>query len=164
MKMQKLTALTCGLVLCLGLSGCGDDNKDLSDSPTTIALVAYDAQKDNDYTIEYKMTDAYTATPFEVAYAYESAVIKEAYGKEAVIGKMTMDTTGRMTIDFLADKVQSLSLGASSEAAVFENLVESIILNCPEITAVYFTMDGGNFETGHLSFAADTAVWSRTQK
>ena len=42
--MQKFTALTCGLVLCLGLSGCTDknDNQSSNDNTATVSLVAYD--------------------------------------------------------------------------------------------------------------------------
>ena len=165
MKMQKFTALTCGLVLCLGLSGCNDknNNQDTADYAATVSLVAYDAQKDTDYTIEYKITEPANAPVFEVAYAYESAVIEEAYAKEAVINKMTVDTSGKLTIDFKEDRVLGLVLGAAAESAVFENLIETIVLNCPEVTTIYFTMDGGNFETGHLYFAADEAAWSKVE-
>ena len=164
MNMQKFTALTCGLVLCLGLSGCNDkNNQNTTDYVATISLVAYDEQKDNDYTIDYKINEPSNAPVFEVAYAYENAVIEEAYAKEAIINTMTLDTTGKLTIDFKEDKVLSLGLGAAAESAVFENLIETIVLNCPEINKIYFTMDGGNFETGHLSFAADKAAWSKVE-
>ena len=163
MKMQKFTALTCGLVLCLGLSACDDENKNLQDELSTLSLVAYDAEKDNDYTIDYKVNNEMTVNPFDVAYAYEDAVIVEAYGKEPIIQNMTVDSNGKMDIDFKKDAVTNLSLGSGAEAAVFENLVESIVLNCPQITSVYYTMDGGNFETGHLSFEADKAVWTKAQ-
>ena len=163
MKMQKFTALTCGLVLCLGLSACGEENNNLPEDLATLSLVAYDAEKDNDYTIDYKVNDEMTVNPFDVAYAYENAVIKEAYGKEAIIQSMTVDSNGKMDIDFKKDAVTNLSLSSGAEAAVFENLVESIVLNCPQITSVYYTMDGGNFETGHLSFEADKAIWTKAQ-
>ena len=163
MKMQKFTALTCGLVLCLGLSACGEENNNLPDELSTLSLVAYDAEKDNDYTIDYKVTDEMTVNPFDVAYAYEDAVVIEAYGKEAIIQNMTVDTSGKITIDFKKDAVTDLSLGSGAEAAVFENLAESIVLNCPQITSIYYTMDGGNFETGHLSFDADKAIWTKAQ-
>lgn len=163
MNMQKFTALTCGLVLCLGLSGCDDKNDSENSYTSTISLVAYDEQKDNDYKIDYKITENSGASVFEVAYAYENAVIEEAYAKEAVIDNMVFDAKGKLTIDFKADKVAALSLGASAESAVFENLVETIVLNCPDVKNIYFTMDGGNFETGHLAFAADKAVWSKVE-
>lgn len=165
MNMQKFTALTCGLVLCLGLSGCTDknDNQSSNDNTATVSLVAYDEQKDNDYTIDYKINETSTVSAFEVAYAYENAVIVEAYAKEAVINTMTLDTNGKLVIDFKEDKVLNLGLGAAAESAVFENLIETIVLNCPEIKTIYFTMDGGNFETGHLSFAADKAAWSKVE-
>ena len=62
--MQKFTALTCGLVLCLGLSGCTDknDNQSSNDNTATVSLVAYDEQKDNDYTIDYKINETSTNT------------------------------------------------------------------------------------------------------
>lgn len=76
---------------------------------------------------------------------------------------MTLDTNGKLVIDFKEDKVLNLGLGAAAESAVFENLIETIVLNCPEIKTIYFMMDGGNFETGHLSFAADKAAWSKVE-
>lgn len=56
--------------------------------------------KDNDYTIDYKINETSTVSAFEVAYAYENAVIVEAYAKEAVINTMTLDTNGKLVIDF----------------------------------------------------------------
>ena len=105
-----------------------------------------------------------TASPESIIKAYQTQVMEGVYGKAVEVNEVkrvagSQAGQDKLYIDFKAADVESLGLGSGSEGNYFGDLAQSITANIPEITEIYYTMDGGDFVTGHLWFSKDEPFW-----
>ena len=170
--MRKKFIILC-LLLTVGLvSACGKETPPQTQTPQTpagdtqddyeagpqIELFAYDAVEDQQYITIYELQPDQEVTPENVAKAYQTQVMEGVYGQAVGINEVRVDGQ-RVYIDFKAADVEALGLGSGSEGSYFGNLAASIAANIPDIEAIYYSMDGNDFVTGHLWFDKDEPFW-----
>lgn len=56
---------------------------------------------------------------------------------------------GKLYIDFKAS-IYEANFGLEGEAAMLDNIANAYLNNIPEITEIYYSVDGGNYSTGHF--------------
>ena len=176
--MKKYLSMGCLILMMLGLlSGCAQNTPKQEVTPVTpteeeetyqsgpqVELYAYDAEEDQQYVTICELAPGETITPENIIKAYQTQVMEGVYGtavnvNEVKLVKGTGQGHDKLYIDFKASDVQSLGLGSGSEGNYFGDLAESITANIPDITEIYYTMDGGDFITGHLWFSKDEPFW-----
>lgn len=165
------------MILMMGLlAGCGNEKPTEDAPPVTptetdedyvagpqIELYAYDAVEDQQYVTIYELAAGEAITPENIVKAYQTQIMEGIYGKVVQVNDISLTNISadsqRLHIDFSATDVEGLGLGSGSEGSYFGNLAESIAKNLPEITEIYYTMDGGDFITGHLWFSKNDPFW-----
>lgn len=176
--MKKYWTVGLMVLMMLGLlSGCGQNSNKQEAIPETpteeeesyesgpqVELYAYDAEEDQQYVTICELATGESITPENIIKAYQTQVMEGVYGKavqvnDVTVVKGTQEGHDKLYIDFKAADVESLGLGSGSEGNYFGDLAQSITANIPEITEIYYTMDGGDFVTGHLWFSKDEPFW-----
>ncbi len=176
--MKKYVTMGLMFLVMLGLlSGCTQNTPKQEETPAAsteeedtyqsgpqVELYAYDAEDDQQYVTICELASGESVTPENIIKAYQTQVMEGVYGKAVEINEVKR-TAGsqaghdKLYIDFKAADVESLGLGSGSEGNYFGDLAQSITANIPEITEIYYTMDGGDFVTGHLWFSKDEPFW-----
>ncbi len=176
--MKKHLTMGCLVLMMLAvLSGCAQNVPKQEPTPTApieeeepyesgpqIELYAYDAQEDQQYITICELAPGEQVSPENVIKAYQTQVMEGVYGTIVQVNEVRLvqgsqQGHDRLYIDFKASDVQSLGLGSGSEGNYFGDLAESITANISDITEIYYTMDGGDFVTGHLWFSKDEPFW-----
>jgi cytoskeletal protein RodZ len=62
---------------------------------------------------------------------------------------------GNLYIDFSA-AIYDIQAGVEGEDAVLESIADAYLNNLPEVQAVYYTVDGGDYSSGHFSIPGGT--------
>lgn len=176
--MKKYVTMGLMFLVMLGLlSGCAQNTPKQEETPAAsteeedtyqsgpqVELYAYDAQEDQQYVTICELAQGESVTPESIIKAYQTQVMEGVYGKAVEVNEVkrvagSQAGQDKLYIDFKAADVESLGLGSGSEGNYFGDLAQSITANIPEITEIYYTMDGGDFVTGHLWFSKDEPFW-----
>ena len=176
--MKKYVTMGLMFLVMLGLlSGCAQNTPKQEEKPAAsteeedtyqsgpqVELYAYDAQEDQQYVTICELAQGESVTPESIIKAYQTQVMEGVYGKAVEVNEVkrvagSQAGQDKLYIDFKAADVESLGLGSGSEGNYFGDLAQSITANIPEITEIYYTMDGGDFVTGHLWFSKDEPFW-----
>ena len=176
--MKKYVTMGLMFLVMLGLlSGCAQNTPKQEETPAAsteeedtyqsgpqVELYAYDAQEDQQYVTICELAQGESVTPESIIKAYQTQVMEGVYGKAVELNEVkrvagSQAGQDKLYIDFKAADVESLGLGSGSEGNYFGDLAQSITANIPEITEIYYTMDGGDFVTGHLWFSKDEPFW-----
>lgn len=62
---------------------------------------------------------------------------------------------GKLYIDFKAS-IYEANFGLEGEASMLDNIANAYLNNIPEITEIYYSVDGGNYSTGHFEIPGGT--------
>lgn len=175
--MKKTATIGFIILMLLGtLAGCGQKEVKQAETPNApivddetyesgpqVELYAYDAEEDQQYVTICELAADESITPESVIKAYQTQVMEGVYGKSVGVNEVNRIAGGgagdKLYIDFTAADVEALDLGSGSEGNYFGDLAQSITANIPEITEIYYTMDGGDFVTGHLWFNKAEPFW-----
>lgn len=177
--MRKKTGffLICILVLCV-LCGCGKPSEgDLPESTVTPEPVLTMTPKPTDavltvapsgttelpiYTISEDLTEltAVTALLTEEEAITEQAVtdaVADALADKAIYVTVNHVTksNGVVIVDFSADSPPVSQVGASIEGLILDAFGQSLLDNVTECQAVSFSVDGGDYASGHFEFSKD---------
>ncbi len=120
----------------------------------TIKFEYYDVASDKQATVEVK-TDAKSTlrTGLEV-------VAKQMFNQELDKSPINPNSMklgkDELRIDF-TDKVYEMSLGSSGEASVINSIAKAYLQNVDGLKAVYFSVMGKPYESGHMQIALDQA-------
>ncbi len=67
---------------------------------------------------------------------------------------------GNLYIDFSA-KIYDANFGTSGEAGMLDNIANAYLENLPEVQAVYYSVDGANYSTGHFEIPGGVPYMSK---
>lgn len=62
---------------------------------------------------------------------------------------------GKLYIDFKAS-IYEANFGLEGEASMLDNIANAYLNNIPEVTEIYYSVDGGNYSTGHFEISGGT--------
>lgn len=177
MRKKIGVILSCILVLC-ALCGCnkpGSGNNPVSTptpeliitvtpKPTDAALTVAPTQITElpIYTISGDLSEliAVTALLTEGEAITEQVVtdaVAEALADNAIYVTVNQVTksNGRVVVDFSADSPPVSQVGASIEGLILDAFGQSLLDNISECNAVGFSVDGGDYASGHFEFSKD---------
>ena len=169
--------LSCILVLC-ALCGCNKPPKgDLPDPTVTPELTITMTPKPTDavltvapsgtkelpiYTINGDLTELTAIT----ALLTEGEEITEMAVTDAVVDALAdsgifvtvnrvSKSNGVVVVDFAADSPPVSQVGASIEGLILDAFGQSLLDNVSECNAIGFSVDGGDYASGHFEFSKD---------
>lgn len=177
--MRKKTGvfLICILVLC-ALCGCNKKpNGDLPDAEVTPELIITVTPKPTDsvmtmapsvttelpiYTISGDLSEltAVTALLTEDEAITEQVVteaVADALADSAIYVKVNrvIKENGVVIVDFSGDSPPVTQVGASIEGLILDAFGQSLLDNVTDCKAVGFSVDGGDYASGHFEFSKD---------
>lgn len=177
--MRKKTGviLICILVLC-ALCGCKKPPKgDLPNSTATPGLTITSTPKPTNavltvapsvttelpiYTISGDLTELTAVTALlteeeEITEQLVTEAVAEALADSAIYVTVNYVTksNGVVIVDFSADSPPVSQVGASIEGLILDAFGQSLLDNVAECNAVGFSVDGGDYASGHFEFSKD---------
>lgn len=147
------------------VSNVGTEQQEEYEAGEQITLYSYNAERDEQMTTVYELQPGEAISVENVVKAYQNQIMDGLYKKVVAINSITIKESNNgvnVWIDFKADDVISLGLGSGSEGSYYGDLARSIEANIAEVNCIYYSMDGKNFETGHLLFETTEPFWIRT--
>lgn len=149
-----------------------------SANPTATKKVKIEVAEDmSEETVQYK-NNTVEYTYYDVAEDTDKKLTVEApvqsdlkYGLEVVAQQMFDQSLeksplrtnsialegGKLRIDFTSAIYDDVNFGTAGEAGMLDNIANAYLNNLPEVTAVYYSVDGNNYSTGHFELPANVA-------
>lgn len=183
--MRKKTGvfLICILVLC-ALCGCNKpSNDDLPDPTVTPELTITLTPKPTDavltvapsgttelpiYTISGDLTELTAVTALltegeEITEQVVTDAVVDALADSAIYVTVNHVTksNGVVVVDFSADSPPVSQVGASIEGLILDAFGQSLLDNVTECDAVGFSVNGGDYASGHFEFSKEDIYLSR---
>ncbi len=78
--------------------------------------------------------------------------IAELYGMNIVCNGVT-EKDSVMSVDLSSEFAPLNGTGSYEEARILDSIADCLLMQFPEVDAISFTADGGEYESGHLYFA-----------
>ncbi|MBR5527975.1 MAG: GerMN domain-containing protein [Clostridia bacterium] len=173
---SKLLTVAICTIFCLSLCACTD--KELTETPVDIQqnTESEDITENNNkqisvnYTLHYydivedKMLD-YSGTELfygSIRPEFFAEKLSELMGMEIAVNSITADGV-KMTLDFSSEGVPVCGIGSYGESAVLDSLTQVLLDTFPDISEIYITADGKNYESGHISQPKDTPYATRQE-
>lgn len=138
-----------------------------SPSPSPSPTVSSDpvTYEDNKIEFEYydvaedKMVDATvevegTGDVQSAIDAVNDVYIKKVLGDAGIKTNSIVYKDGNIYVDF-TDSIYNLNLGSSGESGVLESIADAYLNNVEGIKAVYFSVNGTDYSSGHIEFSKD---------
>jgi len=86
--------------------------------------------------------------------AVNDVYIKKVLGDSGIQTNSIVYKEGNIYIDF-TDSIYNLNLGSAGESSVLESIADAYLNNIDGIKAVYFSVNGYDYSSGHIEFSKD---------
>ncbi len=86
--------------------------------------------------------------------AVNEAYVKKVLGETGIETNSIVYTGGNVYVDF-TDSVYNMNLGSTGESALLESIADAYLNNVEGIQAVYFSVNGYDYSSGHIEFSKD---------
>ncbi len=174
MRKKIGTILSCILILCM-FAGCDKATPDYVPTPTDVpehSITLTPNPSDSEkitvapskttelpiYTISGDFTELMAVTALVSVEEITEQVVTEAV-TEALAGGAIYVTVNRVTheadvitVDFSSSTPPVSQVGASIEGLILDAYGQSLLDNIPDCKGISFTVDGGNYASGHFEF------------
>ena len=117
-----------------------------------VTVEYYDVNKDAQATATYTISgDVSVGSAMD---AVNDIYIQNVIGSDSIKTNTIIFKDGNIYIDF-TDSIYGLNLGSTGEAGVLNSIADAYLNNVEGINAVYYSVDGADYSTGHLEFSKD---------
>ncbi len=112
-----------------------------------VTIEYYDVAKDAQATATVKLSGDTSAE--SAMDAVNDIYIQKVIGADSIKTNSIIFKDGNIYIDF-TDSIYDLNLGSAGESGVLESIANAYLNNVEGVNAVYYSVNGGNYSTGHI--------------
>lgn len=112
----------------------------------------YDVAQDKNVDVTVNVNEG--ASSAAALDAVNTEYIQKVIGADSIQTNSIVFTDGNIYIDF-TDSIYDLNLGSGGEAGVLDSIANAYLNNVEGVKAVYFSVNGQNYSTGHIEINKD---------